>query len=451
MKTRNEKMASRIGVCVLLALICIPVCAQVQSSGFLQHEDRTLQLAPTDHLFPVSWGGERFAGANHISDGLANTQTIVSQLAAWNNYNYAAAVCANLNILGHNDWYLPSINELQAIHRNRTLFSGLLPALYWSSSEDALGHEAQLVDFSVGYSIYQPKNVMARVRCVRRLTDSQGQTWPFETTPVQPIRAINSIIEQIDFHDPRFQNIPMYSVTGLSDEARRFRNNSGVNQLRYFDTRKDTYARVLRQIAFQAEFDASSLTNFFTMADDGIPLTDQEDWEFFSSVVLSATDFSAGLVEHIAEYSNLRYVKNINDYSRNLNKLKTLGRHIRSSDLRHFNTALTAASAVTNALRLSESVIAISLTTTLLEAAKIDMGIMRLERLQMLNIMTDPAYNIALSEVLAELRTFSPGFWSNLIYSIRDNQFELISGQIALAGLAYPPHQPHILNLPGLF
>ncbi len=252
----------------------------------------------------------------------------------------------------------------------------------------------------------------------------------------QPLNVLPGYIEEITFMDPRMGAIVMASVTGLSDEARRFRNNSGVNSLREYTVRKDTYKNVLRQIAFQPQFDASNLTGFYSIGDNMQDFTLDEDRQFFATTALSLTDFSLTLAEEIARYSNLRYEKELGNYTRQLNKFKNLGRHVRQGSLSNFTTALTYFSILTNSLKLSEEIIAISVTTSLLEAAKIDMALFRLGHLESLNIIEDRAYKNALYELIEELRAFNPNFWNNLAYSILNNQQNLINGSLTLANIA---------------
>ncbi|MGB3834027.1 MAG: DUF1566 domain-containing protein [Mesorhizobium sp.] len=83
----------------------------------------------------------------------------------------AAKACNDLVALGRNDWYLPSIAELDVLHTNRTsgalsgTFSGA--ADYWSSSEiDST--QAALFDFSLGVPNSGNKTASDNVRCVRK-------------------------------------------------------------------------------------------------------------------------------------------------------------------------------------------------------------------------------------------------------------------------------------------
>ena len=82
------------------------------------------------------------ATAQSSWDGLSNSNAIVAQAG---HTNSAAALCLNSSNGGQNDWYLPSVQELNmlwnnyyTVARSLTQISGatqLSPAYYWSSTE----------------------------------------------------------------------------------------------------------------------------------------------------------------------------------------------------------------------------------------------------------------------------------------------------------------------------
>jgi hypothetical protein len=96
-----------------------------------------------------------------IGSGLANTNAIV---AGCSETGIAAKLCKNLNLNGYNDWFLPSINELQAIYNNRVAINNGLSsnggsttiqlANHWSSSERSWSPHlyADFLNFSNGNS-----------------------------------------------------------------------------------------------------------------------------------------------------------------------------------------------------------------------------------------------------------------------------------------------------------
>ena len=114
-------------------------------------------------LAQSSWNGE------------INSNAIVNQLG---HTNSAAQLCLNLNTDGYNDWYLPSIDELNLLWQNRfnvnaTLngMSGVtqIPQLayFWSSGEYS-NSEAWVFLFDVGYAGGISKSNSYYVRAIRK-------------------------------------------------------------------------------------------------------------------------------------------------------------------------------------------------------------------------------------------------------------------------------------------
>lgn len=104
-----------------------------------------------------------------IGYGKANTEKILATLG--HSVNYAAKVCNDYSVDGYNDWYLPSLDELDMMFEN--LHSkgkgGFTHAEYWSSSEytkeSAMirGFEIPLTLISVNKS-KQEKHVVRAIR-----------------------------------------------------------------------------------------------------------------------------------------------------------------------------------------------------------------------------------------------------------------------------------------------
>ncbi len=91
-----------------------------------------------------------------------------------------AQACADLNVHGHTDWYLPANSELSVIYNNLQdgipvdnnpdpLIDGFITSNYWSSSE-ADNDDADYRDFydNVTSYGYGKKNASRAVRCARR-------------------------------------------------------------------------------------------------------------------------------------------------------------------------------------------------------------------------------------------------------------------------------------------
>ena len=77
-------------------------------------------------------------------------------------------ICSELNLNGYDDWFLPSMDELNLIYTNlKELKIGKLSdALYWSSSETDFNN-AWLLDFATGVQNEYHVNKIARVRAIR--------------------------------------------------------------------------------------------------------------------------------------------------------------------------------------------------------------------------------------------------------------------------------------------
>jgi len=112
-----------------------------------------------------------------IGSGKENTQKLVGAmgLSAYSSYNgsekttqYAARMCADYRGGGHDDWFLPSRDELNLMYQNlrRNNLGGFSEDIYWSSSEyNAGGAWAQY--FSYGGQGHNYRDNGYRVRPVR--------------------------------------------------------------------------------------------------------------------------------------------------------------------------------------------------------------------------------------------------------------------------------------------
>jgi hypothetical protein len=87
----------------------------------------------------ANYTGDSFVTSKAIGTGNANTNTIVSKFGTPSTI-YAALASYNLDKNGHNDWYLPSIDELSQLKKN--LYDtplGLAPGHFWSSTTTVAG------------------------------------------------------------------------------------------------------------------------------------------------------------------------------------------------------------------------------------------------------------------------------------------------------------------------
>jgi hypothetical protein len=101
--------------------------------------ERGLIAAPED-LGTAIWGWNHDiatgATGTAIGTGKSNTTTIVQALVPG---NYAAKLCYDLVLNGYDDWYLPSVEELNLLWRNIgvTGLEVFLDTSYWTSSQQS--------------------------------------------------------------------------------------------------------------------------------------------------------------------------------------------------------------------------------------------------------------------------------------------------------------------------
>ncbi len=108
---------------------------------------RYLEAAPSDQGSYVAWGGDGDINGgtqDGIGRGKANTDAIVATLQDNENKPYAAKICADLDLGGKDDWFLPSkdeLNELYKLYKQKVAaevdssFSKSFSLFfYWSSS-----------------------------------------------------------------------------------------------------------------------------------------------------------------------------------------------------------------------------------------------------------------------------------------------------------------------------
>jgi hypothetical protein len=151
---------------------------QSYQGGIVAYVDGTgkhgLIVAKQDLSSTSIWGcqGSLIGTTNTYGQGNVNTQKIVAACA---DINTAARKCSDLIQDGYNDWFLPTLDELQWIYDNlhKKGIGNFAQGVYASSSEansDPIwGPTINMVriDFSVGYSSYTPKGGLYNVRPCR--------------------------------------------------------------------------------------------------------------------------------------------------------------------------------------------------------------------------------------------------------------------------------------------
>jgi len=134
----------------------------------IEYNGSTLYVHPFDNAEAATWGNypssQGVTGANSRTDGKENTRKIID---AFGEGEYAAYICDTLTAYGYDDWYLPSIDELNAIYSNSDKIIDLESENYWSSTETSI-KRAWRKDFYDGEQDTLKKYFKRTVRCVRR-------------------------------------------------------------------------------------------------------------------------------------------------------------------------------------------------------------------------------------------------------------------------------------------
>lgn len=147
-----------------------------------QGNQQTIYLAPVDQIATIQWGDA--SNITHLADkmgreaalldfdGRTNTQAIVEDLDS--NYPSAAKRCEDLQAFGQDDWYLPSLGELQAIFQKigqtPEVFQLKKDQFYWSSTEQTKARAWRQKFDSGGLTSAGLKHIQenAACRCVRK-------------------------------------------------------------------------------------------------------------------------------------------------------------------------------------------------------------------------------------------------------------------------------------------
>lgn len=102
-----------------------------------------------------------------IGYGQSNTSTIEMTFGSG---NYAALYCTSYKGGGFNDWYLPSLNELDLMYKNKLSIGSfsLTTSSYWSSTTGTTGKYAFTEDFFTGIQTgHDPLRNNVSVRAIR--------------------------------------------------------------------------------------------------------------------------------------------------------------------------------------------------------------------------------------------------------------------------------------------
>lgn len=128
----------------------------------------TLYIQPNDYETRMQWGADGVeTGATSTTDGQGNTQTIVNKILGNKGILYAALYCDTLTLAGYEDWYLPALNEMDAIYQDKDVLGGFEYNNYWTSTENG-AFFAHRQYFTNGYQDPDAMKINnSGVRCVR--------------------------------------------------------------------------------------------------------------------------------------------------------------------------------------------------------------------------------------------------------------------------------------------
>ena len=140
--------------------------------GVFSNGWRYLEAAPHD-LGPVQWGAyQQTVGGTEamVGSGKQNTDRIVAQLKKTGESNRAAQLCADYDVNGYKDWFLPSKDELNLMYQNlkQKGLGGFSNVWYWSSSEGD-SNLAWRKYFSDGVPLSNPNGNKATPNWVRAI------------------------------------------------------------------------------------------------------------------------------------------------------------------------------------------------------------------------------------------------------------------------------------------
>jgi hypothetical protein len=123
--------------------------------------------APSDQSASIQWYNGSYTATNAkgtaLGSGNSNTNSIVAIQGVG---TYAAKLCADLELNGYSDWFLPNRDELNKLYLNRDAIGGFEAASYWTSFEDN-SYFAWVRYFENGYEGFKNKSETSRVRAIR--------------------------------------------------------------------------------------------------------------------------------------------------------------------------------------------------------------------------------------------------------------------------------------------
>ena len=143
--------------------------------GSYENGWRYLEAAPAETESTAVWGANEneVYTMQDVGSGKRNTQLIIERQRQLGKTSFDAQICADMEINGYKDWFLPSINELAFMLQNlkQKDLGGFSDNMYWSSSQlsgdlDSLSGLLALTQNDTSIGIYMVTQT-ATVRAVR--------------------------------------------------------------------------------------------------------------------------------------------------------------------------------------------------------------------------------------------------------------------------------------------
>ncbi|MDF1684406.1 MAG: IPT/TIG domain-containing protein [Legionellaceae bacterium] len=157
--------------------------------------DDDLIAAVANNSSGIQWGPSHTTNAKSLTDGAANTETIVDCLSKntgctnplnppINTDTYAAGICSTYQVDSqgnspcapgnacYGDWFLPATGQLECLYNNQEAIGGFSTSptpYYWSSTEDVAEHAYVLYFFNGSFDL-DDKPVPRQIRCVQAFT-----------------------------------------------------------------------------------------------------------------------------------------------------------------------------------------------------------------------------------------------------------------------------------------
>jgi hypothetical protein len=146
---------------------------QAGDPGYVAHSTHGFIVTTADVSASSPWyNGVAYLTTNAtgtaLGTGLSNTTAIIATQGT--SASYAAKVCADYSVtvdgIVYDDWYFPSLDELNKIYLNKTLIGGSFSNYYWSSTESSETN-ARVQNFLNGQQSWQWKDPAYSVRAIR--------------------------------------------------------------------------------------------------------------------------------------------------------------------------------------------------------------------------------------------------------------------------------------------